>query len=175
MEIQASDVKKLRDATGAGMMEAKSALQDAGGDFDKAIQILKSRGAAIAAKKAERAVANGVVGSYVHTGNKVAALVEVKVETDFVAKDLKFIEFANKLAMHVAGMSPRYLTRSDIPAKELKGRDDRDAYVEEVCLMEQPYVLDQSKSVADFVNEHIAHFKENIQIGRFVRVELGGE
>jgi len=171
--IKATDVKKLRDMTGAGMMEARAALQESGGDFDKAIQILKKRGATIAAKKAQRQVANGVVGAYVHIGNRVAALVEVKVETDFVAKDPKFVEFANKLAMHIAGMDPKYLSCDDIPAKELKGQGDADAYAKEVCLIEQPYVLDQDKSIKDFVNEQISHFKENIQIGRFVRLELG--
>jgi len=175
MDIQAADVKKLRDASGAGMMEAKAALIEAGGDFNKAIAILKERGAAIAAKKAERAVANGVIGSYVHTGNQVAALVEVKVETDFVAKDARFIEFANKLAMHIAGMNPKYLFADDVPAKELKGQDNPNDYRKEVCLMAQPYVLDQSKTVEDLLNEQISHFKENIQIGRFVRIELGEE
>lgn len=173
MEIKATDVKKLRDISGAGMMEAKDALQKAGGDFDKAVQILNKRGATIAAKKSERVTANGVIGSYVHTGNRIAALVEVKVETDFVAKDAKFLDFANKLAMHVAGMNPRYLSKTDVPRKELQEQSDLESYIKEVCFLNQPYVLDPSKTIEDFVNEQISHFKENIQIGRFVRLELG--
>jgi len=173
MDIKATDVKKLRDASGAGMMEAKGALQEAGGDLDKAIDILKKRGATIAAKKSERVTTNGAVGAYVHTGNKVAALVEVKVETDFVAKDKKFVEFANQLAMHVAGMNPKYLSPEEIPAGELKEQDDPDAYKKRVALLVQPYVLNQDKTVEDFLNEHISQFKENIQINRFVRWELG--
>ncbi len=173
MEIKAADVKKLRDVSGAGMMEAKDALRQTGGDFDKAVKILKERGATIAAKKSERTTANGVIGFYVHTGQKVAALVEVKVETDFVAKDAKFVEFANRMAMHVAGMGPKYLSKTQVPKKELQGQSDKEAYIKEVCLLEQSYVLDSSKTVEDFINEHISHFKENIQIGRFVRLALG--
>lgn len=173
MEIKANDVKKLRDLSGAGMMEAKSALREADGDFDKAIELLRERGATVAAQKAERTAADGVIGAYVHVGNKVAALVETKVETDFVAKDKKFIEFANKLAMHVAGMNPKYLSAGDVPKKELQSQSNPDAYIREVCLLGQPYVLDQSKTVEDLINEQISHFKENIQVSRFVRLELG--
>lgn len=173
MEIKAADVKKLRDVSGAGMMEAKDALQRAGGDFDKAVKLLKERGATIAAKKSDRATANGVIGFYVHTGQKVAALVEVKVETDFVAKDAKFVKFANRIAMHVAGISPKYLSKTQVPKKELQEQSDQDAYIKEVCLLEQPYVLDSNRTVRDFINEYVSHFKENIQIGRFVRLALG--
>jgi len=173
MMIKATDVKKLRDLTGAGMMEAKSALQETGGDFDKAVQILKQKGAAIAAKKAQRGAINGVIASYVHTGNKIGVLIEVKVETDFVARDKKFIKFAQDLAMHVAGMAPKYIASNEIPADELNRQDDPDAYAKEICLLQQPYVKDQSKTVEDFLNEQISHFKENIKINRFVRFELG--
>lgn len=166
MEISAADVKKLRDMTGSGMMEAKKALTEAGGDFDKAIEVLRERGAKIAASKSDRVAANGVVGSYVHTGNRVAVLVEVMVETDFVARDEKFIEFANKLAMHIAGMSPKYLTADQLSADE-KGQE------KELALMSQPFVLDNDKTVDEYVTEQIANFKENIQIGKFCRFELG--
>ncbi len=151
MEIKAELVKKLRDLTSAGMMEAKQALMEAGGDFDKAVELLKARGAAIAAKKAERIAANGIVASYVHIGSKIGVLVEVMVETDFVARDEKFVTFAKDLAIHIAGMNP--------------------ANLEE--LMSQPFVKDPSITVADLLNEQVAHFKENIKIGRFVRMELG--
>lgn len=151
MEIKAELVKKLRDLTSAGMMEAKQALLEAGADFDKAVELLKARGAAIAAKKAERVAANGIVASYVHTGSKIGVLVEVMVETDFVARDEKFVAFAKDLAIHIAGMNP--------------------ADIEE--LMSQPFVKDPSITVADLLNEQVAFFKENIKIGRFVRMELG--
>lgn len=173
MEIKATDVKNLRDLTGAGMMEAKQALVEAGGDFDKATELLKARGAAIAAKKSERVAANGVVASYVHTGNKIGVLVEVNVETDFVARDEKFVAFARDIAVHVAGMSPKYVSADEVPAEELAGVNDRDAYIKEVCLLEQAFVKDQSQTVRQLVEAQVAHFKENIQISRFVRFELG--
>ena len=173
MEIKAAQVKELRDITNSGMMEAKKALVEAGGDMEKAKDILKKRGASIAEKKADRNAANGVVASYIHMGNRIGVLVEAKVETDFVAKDKKFQEFANNLAMHIAGMNPRYLNVDDIPAAELKKQDDKDAYIKEVVLLKQSYVKDQSLTVEDYLNEQIAHFKENIQIGHFARFDLG--
>lgn len=173
MEVKAELVKKLRDLTAAGMMEAKQALMEAGGDFDKAVELLKARGAAIAAKKAERIATNGIVASYVHTGNKIGVLVEVLVETDFVARDEKFVAFAKDLAIHIAGMNPKYVLAEDVPAKKLKEQDDKDAYLNEVVLVNQPFVKDSSKTVGDLLNEQIAHFKENVKIGRFVRMELG--
>lgn len=175
MSIGAKDVKKLRDMTGAGMMEAKNALVEVKGDFDKAITILEERGAAIAAKKSARSAANGVIGSYIHTGNRIGAIVEVNVETDFVSKDKKFVTFANDLAMHIAGMNPLYVTEEEIPTAELKKQDDANNYVKEVVLMKQSYVKDSTLTVEDFVNKQIADFKENIQVKRFVRLELGGE
>lgn len=173
MEIKADLVKKLRDLTAAGMMEAKQALTEAGGDFDKAVNILKARGAAIAAKKAERVATNGIIASYIHSGSKIGVLVEVLVETDFVARDERFGAFARELAVHIAGMNPKYVLPEDVPEKELKEQDDREAYLSEVVLVNQPFVKDSSKTVGDLLNEQIAHFKENIKIGRFVRMELG--
>lgn len=173
MEIKAETVKQLRDLTGAGMMEAKNALIEAGGDHDKAVEILKARGAAIAAKKANRVAANGVVASYVHTGNKLGVLVEVLVETDFVARNERFISFARDIAIHIAGMNPKYGLPEDVPADELARQEDKQAYLNEVVLVNQPFVKDPNKTAGDLLNEQIAHFKENIRIGRFVRIELG--
>ena len=173
MEIKATDVKNLRDMTGAGMMDAKKALAEAEGNLDKAKEILKERGATIAAQKAERVVAHGVVSSYVHIGNKIGVLVEVNVETDFVARDERFISFARDIAVHVAGMNPKYISTDEVPASELAEADDKDAYIKEVCLVEQPYVKNSSMTVQQLVQEQVAHFKENIQIRRFVRFELG--
>lgn len=167
MTITAEDVKKLRDMTGAGMMEAKSALTEANGDFDQAIAVLKSRGAAIAEKKADRVAANGVIATYVHTGSKLAVLVEVLVETDFVARDEKFVTFANQIAMHIAGMNPKYLNAEDV------SDEDKGENLGDIVLLKQPFLLDNSKTVEDVMNDMIAQFKENIKIGRFVRMEMG--
>src|SRR3989344_3396077 len=158
MEIKATDVKNLRDMTGAGMMDAKKALAEAEGNLDKAKEILKERGATIAAQKAERVVAHGVVSSYVHIGNKIGVLVEVNVETDFVARDERFISFARDIAVHVAGMNPKYISADEVPASELAEADDKDAYIKEVCLVEQPYVKNSSMTVQQLVQEQVSHF-----------------
>src|SRR5690349_12200156 len=118
MEISATDVKQLRDMTGAGMMEAKKALTETGGDMDKAIGVLRERGAAIAASKSDRVAANGVVASYIHNGSRVGVIVEVMVETDFVARDERFVDFAKQIAVHIAGMNPKYLTADQVPSEE---------------------------------------------------------
>ncbi|MFA5009921.1 MAG: translation elongation factor Ts [Patescibacteria group bacterium] len=173
MEIKADLVKQLRDLTGSGMMEAKQALVEASGDYDKAVEILKARGASIAAKKAERVAANGVVASYIHAGSKIGVLVEVMVETDFVARDERFVAFARDLAVHIAGMNPKYVLEADVPADELSAQDDKQTYLKEAVLLNQSFVKDSSKTVEDLLNEQIAFFKENIKIGRFVRMELG--
>lgn len=166
MEISAADVKKLRDMSGSGMMEAKKALTEAGGDMEKAMQVLRERGAAIAASKADRVAANGVIASYIHTGSRIGVLVEVMVETDFVARDPKFVEFANQIAMHIAGMMPKYVSTEGLS-------DEQIAEAKDAILLDQPYVLDPSKTVGQLVTEQVANFKENIQIGHFVRFELG--
>lgn len=168
MAISATDVKELRDRSGAGMMEAKKALEEAGGDMDKAIEVLRARGAAIAASKSDRLAGNGVVASYIHNGNRVGVLVEVYVETDFVARDEKFVEFANQVAVHIAGMNPKVLSSDELSAEDKSKAGD-------LALLEQPFVLDPSKTVGELVTEQIANFKENIQIGRFARFELGAE
>ncbi len=167
MEISAQDVKTLRDVSGAGMMEAKKALVEAGGDMEKAKEVLRARGAEIAASKSDRGTGNGVIASYIHTGSRVGVLVEVFVETDFVARDEKFVAFANQLALHIAGMKPEYTSEEEVPA-------DKKAEAKDLVLMNQPFVLDPSKTVGELLTEQIANFKENIKIGRFTRFELGG-
>lgn len=166
MEISANDVKKLRDMTGSGMMEAKKALTEAGGDMDKAIEVLREKGAAIAASKADRVAANGVVASYIHAGSRIGVLVEVMVETDFVARDPEFVKFANQVAMHIAGMAPKYVSDENLSAEEK-------AEAKDLILLNQPFVLDPSKTVGQLLTEQVANFKENIQIGHFTRLELG--
>ena len=166
MEISATSVKQLRDMTGAGMMEAKKALTEANGDIDKAIEVLRARGAAIAASKSDRLATNGVVATYIHNGNRVGVLVEVLVETDFVARDPKFEEFAKQVAIHIAGMNPKYLSADQLSEEEK-------AHAKDLVLLEQPFVLDPSKTVGQLLTEQVASFKENIQIGHFTRFELG--
>lgn len=172
-EITASEVKRLRDETGAGMMEAKNALVEAGGDYAKAIEVLKAQGAAIAAKKSDRLAADGVVASYVHAGSKIGVLVEVMVETDFVAREESFASFARDIAVHIAGMNPLYVSEDQVPAEELAQQENPKAYLSEVVLLNQPYVKDSSMTVGELINSQVAIFKENIRIGKFCRLELG--
>ncbi|MBN2585087.1 elongation factor Ts [Patescibacteria group bacterium] len=194
MEIQASDVKKLRDLTGAGMMDVKKALAEAKGDADKALAILKEKGAAIAASKSERATSQGLIATYIHPGDKIGAMVEVNCETDFVARGDDFKKLVKQIATHVAGMQPLYVAPEDVPAdviaaeKELyksqvsgKAKDvaskaiegKLEGFYESVCLLRQPFVLDQDKKVEDLINDVVGVVKENIKVARFARFEVG--
>src|SRR3989344_117837 len=173
MEIKASDVKKLRDLTGSGVMDVKKALNEAQGDTDKALVILKEKGAAIAASKSERAASQGIIATYLHPGDKIGAMVEVNCETDFVARGDDFKKLVKQIATHIAGMQPLYVAPEDVPAdviaaeKELyksqvedksKAVADKaitgklDGFYESVCLLRQPFVLDQDKKVEDLIN-----------------------
>lgn len=193
MAISVEDIKKLRDLTGAGMMKAKEALEASDGDMDKAVQYLRERGEASAAKKSDREARAGVVEAYVH-GGRIGVLVEVNCETDFVARTDDFKEFARDVAMHVAAANPEYLNPEAVPAevvekereiyrKEVEGKpaeilekivDGKLAkYYEQVCLLNQPFVKDPDKSVGQLTTELVAKLGENIVIRRFVRYELG--
>ena len=194
--VTASMVKELRERTGAGMMDCKRALQDTNGDIDKAIELLRERGLAAAAKKSGRIAAEGLVDSYIHFGGKIGVLVEVNCETDFVAKTDDFKSFVRDIAMHIAAAKPQYLSRDDVPQavvdkeREIlrvqtlnEGKPEKIAdkivdgriskFFKEVCLLEQAYVRDPDKTVQDVVMENIAKFGENINIRRFVRYEMG--
>ena len=191
------DIKKLRESTGAGMMYAKSALEEAGGDFDKAVTVLRKKGLAKAAKKAERNAAAGVIESYVH-GGKIGVLVEVNCETDFVARTDDFKEFCRDVAMHIAATNPTYLSSDEIPAKELEkekgvikeevaasGKPAEHAdkiiegklskWYEEVCLLNQSFVKDPDQTIEQLRQALVAKLGENIVIRRFARLEVGGE
>lgn len=190
----------LREKTGAGMMECKSALTEANGDETKAIEILRKKGAATASKKEGRVTAEGAVGSYIHMGGKVGVLVEINCESDFVAGSEEFQQLVKDVAMHVAATDPQFLKREDVPAQVLvKEReivveqlknDSKNAgkpedvlnkivegrlnkFYEETCLIDQPFVKDPSKTVGELVTEKIASIKENISIRRFVRYKMG--
>lgn len=196
MSITAADVAKLREMTGAGMMDAKRALEECGGDIEKAVDALRKSGAAKAAKKAERATAEGKIFAYTH-GSKLAVLVELMCETDFVARNEQFIELGNDLAMHIAALAPQYVSRESVPAelvereksvyREQLAAEGKPAeivekiiegklgkFYEEICLLDQKFVKDEEKTIAEFMNEKIASIGENMRIGRFVRMQLGG-
>jgi elongation factor Ts len=194
-EITAAMVRELRERTGAGMMDCKRALDESGGDTDKATALLRERGLAAAAKKSGREAREGLISSYIHTGGRVGVLIEVNCETDFVARTDQFQELVRLLAIQVAGLAPRWVDIESIPADELdakkaelakdptaasKPADIREKIVDgqlkkwfkEVVLLEQPF-RDEERSVRELVTERIATIGENIQVRRFVRYALG--
>ena len=196
MAVSASDVKALREATGAGMMDCKKALMEADGNMEKATEILREKGLAAAAKKSGRIAAEGVVASYIHMGGRIGVLVEVNCETDFVAKTDQFQSFVRDIAMQIAASNPLYLSSEEVPQdtidkeKEIlriqainEGKPEKivnnmvegriKKYFKEVCLLDQPFVKDPDKSIADYVKEQIAALGENITIRRFTRYEMG--
>jgi len=160
-------VKSLREETGAGVMDAKRALEEASGDVARARDILRERGLAAAAKRADRETGQGVVDSYIHAGGRIGVLVEVNCETDFVANTEDFRSLARNIAMQVAAMNPQVVAPADREGKDIDGSD------EEVCLLLQPYIRDSSRTINDLVQDAIAKTGENIRVRRFVRFELG--
>ncbi len=195
-EITARMVQELREKTGAGMMDCKKALAEAGGDAARAEEILRKKGLSAAARKAGRVASEGLVASYVHLGGKIGVLVEVNCETDFVARNEAFQQLARDLAMHVAAMAPQYVRREEVPAevaeRELEigraqAREQKkpdaivekiaqgklDKFYKEVCLLEQPFVRDDKKTVEEVVAEAVARIGENIRVRRFARFVCG--
>ena len=195
-EISAAMVKQLREKTGAGMMDCKSALTEVGGDIEKAIEFLRKKGLATAQKRAGRAMTEGIIQSYIHMNAKLGVLVEVNCETDFVAKNDEFQGFAKNIAMHIAASNPLGITPEDIPQeiiekeKEIYRAQALDLgkpenvldkivdgklkkFFQDNCLMNQPYVRNPDISIADLLNELIAKIGENISIKRFVRYQIG--
>jgi elongation factor Ts len=194
--ITAGQVKELRDKTGAGMMECKAALTEADGDQDKAVELLRKKGLASAAKRAGRATSNGVVGSYIHMGGKVGVLVEVNCETDFVARTDDFQTLVKELALHIAAADPRYVRREDVPAdvldkeKEIYRAQFADSgkpapvvekivegklgsYYSQVVLVDQPSVRDPNVTVSQLIAQASAKTGENIAVSRFARFKVG--
>ena len=166
LSISIDDIKTLRQLTGAGVMDCKRALGEAQGDLEKAREILKKLGLATATKKAERETREGIIHSYVHSGNRLGALVEINCESDFVARTPEVRELAHNLAMQVAAMAPRYISQEEI----VEGEDHPP---QEVCLLEQPYIKDPTRTVKELVQEVIARVQENIRVRRFARFALG--
>jgi elongation factor Ts len=193
--ITADQVKQLREKTGAGMMDCKTALTESGGDFDKAVDYLRKKGLASAAKRAGRAARDGMIGHYIHMGGKVGVLVEVNCETDFVARTEDFQVLAKELAMHIAAADPRYVKREDIPAEVLDKEKEiyratapsgkkpevvekivegkLESYYAQVCLLDQPSVRDPNVSIKQMITDAVAKMGENITVSRFVRFKLG--
>jgi elongation factor Ts len=196
MEITAAMVKKLRDLTGAGMMECKAALTEAKGDLEEATTILRKRGLALATKKAGRSTNEGLIGNYIHMGGKIGVLVEVNCESDFVARTEDFQSLAREIAMHIAAANPQYVRREDVPGDvlereraiyrgQLEGQKkppqviDKivegklNSFYEQVCLLDQPSIRDPKVTIGQTVQAAIAKMGENISIPRFVRFKLG--
>jgi len=194
MDITAAMVKKLRDATGAGMMECKAALSEANGDLEAATTLLRKRGLATAAKKAGRTTSEGLIGHYIHMGGKIGVLVEVNCESDFVARTDKFQELTKEIAMHIAAANPTYVRREDVP-EDVVGREkeiykdqvkDKPAQVidkivegklnsfyQQFCLMEQASVRDPNVTITQLVQDAIRILGENITVSRFTRMKVG--
>jgi elongation factor Ts len=189
-------VKELRAVTGAGVLEAKKALEEHNGDFNKAVDMLREKGAARAAKRADRTAKEGIIELYAHPGNRVGVMLELNCETDFVARNEQFRDLAHNLALHIAAASPRYLNVEDVPAEELEretsvlkaqalaegkpeavvekvvsGRIAK--FYEEMCLLEQPFVKDEKVKIKDMLADAIRTTGENIVVRRFARYELG--
>lgn len=196
MSVDATLVKKLRDACGAGIMDCKMALNEAQGDMDEALKILRKKGMATADKKASRVANEGLVDCYIHPGAKVGVLIEVNCETDFVARNDDFKAFVHDVAMHVAAASPTWVAREDIPEEAIaaemeiysaqartSGKPEAviqkiaegklNKWFSEVVLLEQPFVKDPDKSVDDLRRELVGRIGENIEIGRFARFRVG--
>lgn len=196
MEISANQVKELRERTGIGIMDCKNALVEANGDPDKAVVILRKKGIAKAEKKADCAVKEGVIWSYIHPGSKLGVLVEVNCETDFVAKTDDFMTFVKDISMHIAATNPVSIRREEIDPKVIEKEKEiyreqvrmqkkpesiiekivegkLDKFYQESCLLEQPFVKDPQTTVKDYLNATIAKLGENIYINRFVRFQLG--
>jgi elongation factor Ts len=198
MNITSQMVKDLRDKTNAGMMDCKKALTDTGGDMEKAVDLLRQKGLAVAAKRAGRATSQGVIETYIHGGGKLGVMVELNCETDFVAKTDAFRGFARDLAMHIAAANPVAIKREDVPEniisrekeiyiqqaldsgkpksiveKMITGKVEK--FLSEICLLEQKFVKDPERSIQDMLTDLVGKIGENITIRRFVRFQLGVE
>ena len=196
MEVNATLVKELREKTGAGMMDCKKALAETAGNLEKAVDYLRQKGLAAAAKKADRVATDGAVGAYVHPGGKIGVLVEINCETDFVARTNEFQSLLKDIAMQVAAASPRFMRREEVSAEELEkersiyrqqalesGKPEKvvdkivegkmERFYSEACLLEQAFIKDPDQKVLDVVNDAALRLREKIQVRRFARFHLG--
>lgn len=196
MELNATAVKELREKTGAGFMDCKKALTETGGNLEKAVDYLRQKGLAAAAKKADRLAADGAVGAYVHPGGKIGVLVEINCQTDFVARTAEFQSLLKDMAMQIAAANPRYVKREDVSADEIEkereiyrsqalesGKPEKvverivegkmERFYSEVCLLEQAFIKDPDRKVSDTINDAITRLGEKIEVRRFARYHLG--
>lgn len=198
MSISAQDVKKLREKTGAGMMDCKNALTEADGDFDEAVAVLRKKGVSVATKREGKVATEGTVAAYVHAGDQIGVLVEVDCETDFVARTDEFKSFARELCMQIAAQQPKWVSAEDVPEEALdkerailkdqalaEGKPEHIVekmvegrmrkFYETYCLINQPYIRDDSRSIEDLLNDLLAKTGERLVIRRFVRYQVGEE
>lgn len=198
MQISKDLIRELRNKTGAGVMDCKQALLEAGGDIQKAQDVLREKGSVVAIKRSARETQEGLVSSYVHSGNKLGVLLEINCETDFVAKTSEFSQLAKELAMQIAAMDPLWIKPEDVPKeviekeKEIYKKQSQESgkpekviekiaqgrlekYFTQVCLLEQPYIKDPKLKVKDLITESITKLRENIRVGRFTRLKVGEE
>ncbi len=196
VHVNARQVKELRERTGAGFMDCRTALTEAGGDMEQAINILRRKGQAAAAKKSHRVATEGLIGSYIHAGGKIGVMVEVNCETDFVARTEEFQRLCHDLAMHIAALAPRFLRREDITPDVLAGESEfhsqqarasgkpeaeiekniagkLEKFYEENCLYEQHFIKDETLTIRELIDQAIAKLGENIGVRRFVRFKVG--
>jgi elongation factor Ts len=196
MAVTAAQINELRKSTGAGMLDCKKALEETEGDFEKAVDFLRKKGLAAAAKKAGRAATEGAVGTYIHAGGKIGVMVEINCETDFVAKTDNFQTFLKDIAMHIAAASPQFVRREEVPVDVLErekeiyrakaretGKPDNiiekiiegqvNKFYADICLLEQAYVKDPDKTILQYLNETISKIGENMSIRRFTKYVLG--
>lgn len=198
MAITPTDIKNLRDKTGAGFKDCKAALEQCGGDFEAAVDELRKKGIAVATKKADKATSQGIIGNYMHAGDQVGVLVEINCQTDFAARTDQFREFAHEVALQVAAVKPRWVSRDDVPAGALdrerqvlveqakaEGKPEAIAekmvegrmrkFYEENCLLDQKYIRDDSKTINDLLLDLTAKTGELVVVRRFVRMQVGEE
>jgi elongation factor Ts len=196
MELNATVVKELREKTGAGFLDCKKALAETGGNLEKAVDYLRQKGLAAAAKKADRVAADGAVGAYVHPGGKIGVLVEINCQTDFVARTTEFQTLLKDMAMQIAAASPRYVKREDVSVDEIEkereiyrgqalesGKPEKvvekivegkmERFYSEVCLLEQAFIKDPDRKVSDTINDAVTRLGEKIEVRRFTRYHLG--
>jgi elongation factor Ts len=196
MELNATVVKELREKTGAGFMDCKKALAETGGNLEKAVDYLRQKGLAAAAKRADRVAADGAVGAYVHPGGKIGVLVEINCQTDFVARTTEFQTLLKDMAMQIAAASPHYVKREEVPGDEIakereiyyrqaveSGKPEKviekivegkmERFYSEVCLLEQAFIKDPDRKVSDIINDAITRMGEKIEVRRFARYHLG--
>src|SRR3990172_4643548 len=174
MAITTAQIKEVREATGAGVMECRSALEEAKGDVGKAKDILRERGMAKAAKRADREVSNGLVELYSHGEGRVGVMVEVNCETDFVARSEPFRKLAHEIALQIAAGAPQWVKQEDVPESVLKKVEGpTENFLNEAVLLRQPYVRDEKRTIHDLINENVGSIGENIVVRRFARWELG--